>query len=144
MATKFHLALPCVNVSKTKAFYVDILGATMGRSAVKWADVNLFNNQITFTECGPFKFDCKNYSLMGTSCLPFILGSYWKKGIGNKSINDLSLRGTRSFPKLNFLKTRLVSIGHFLSKTQMISWWSLNVLQIQMKFLKVDLVVFSL
>src|SRR5690606_23663504 len=81
---------------------------------------------------------------MGTSCLPFILGSYWKKGIGNKSINDLSLRGTRSFPKLNFLKTRLVSIGHFLSKTQMISWWSLNVLQIQMKFLKVDLVVFSL
>ncbi|HLT32300.1 MAG TPA: VOC family protein [Aquaticitalea sp.] len=79
MATKFHLALPCVNVSKTKAFYVDILGATMGRSAVKWADVNLFNNQITFTECGPFKFDCKNYSFNGDILPSFHFGIILEK-----------------------------------------------------------------
>ena len=65
MASQFHLALPCVNINKTRVFYTDIIGAQIGRSSPKWIDVNLYNHQITFTECGPFKFDCKSYSFNG-------------------------------------------------------------------------------
>ncbi len=74
MTTQFHLALPCVNINKTRAFYVETLGATIGRSAVKWADINLYHNQITFTECGPFKFDCKSYNFNGDILPSFHFG----------------------------------------------------------------------
>ena len=74
MATQFHLALPCVNINKTRAFYSEVLGAQIGRSSVKWADVNLYNNQITFTECGPFKFECKSYSFNGDILPSFHFG----------------------------------------------------------------------
>lgn len=65
MAVQFHLALPCVSISKTRQFYKDILGASIGRSSVKWADINFYNHQITFTESGPFKFDSKSYNFNG-------------------------------------------------------------------------------
>ena len=74
MAAQFHLALPCVNVNKTRTFYIDTLGGTIGRSAVKWADINLYNNQITFTECGPFKFECKSYNFNGDILPSFNFG----------------------------------------------------------------------
>lgn len=57
----FHLSLPCYSVSKTKAFYVEYLGATLGRHATQWADIDLFGNQITFTKSGEFSFIYKSY-----------------------------------------------------------------------------------
>jgi extradiol dioxygenase family protein len=65
----FHLALPCKNIAKTKDFYLNILGAKAGREATKWIDINLFGNQITFTQAGDFNFDFKNYRL-GEHVLP--------------------------------------------------------------------------
>ena len=44
MATPFHLALPCLSISKTRAFYHDLLGAQIGRSSVKWIDVNFYKD----------------------------------------------------------------------------------------------------
>ncbi len=69
MKTKFHLALPCKNIETTKLFYTSILGASQGRQADKWADINLYGNQLTFTEAGSFNFDFRNYRL-GNNVLP--------------------------------------------------------------------------
>ncbi|WP_136467744.1 VOC family protein [Flagellimonas onchidii] len=63
MNAKFHLALPCKEIEETKSFYVDIIGASLGRNTGKWLDVNLFGNQLTFTQAGDFKFDFKSYKL---------------------------------------------------------------------------------
>ncbi|MDG1571237.1 bleomycin resistance protein [Robiginitalea sp. M366] len=56
----FHLSLPCYSVTKTKAYYLNVLGAIPGRSATGWADIDLFGNQITFTK-GEFDFHYKTY-----------------------------------------------------------------------------------
>jgi len=69
MKTAFHLALPCEDIKATKEFYTNILGATQGRRADKWVDINLYDNQLTFTEAGTFNFNFKNYKL-GENILP--------------------------------------------------------------------------
>lgn len=69
MKVQFHLALPCGNLEETKQFYRDTLGAKIGREGNNWLDVNLYENQITFTEAGSFNFDFKNYRL-GKQILP--------------------------------------------------------------------------
>ncbi|GAA4275759.1 VOC family protein [Aquimarina mytili] len=66
---EFHLALPCEDLDKTKDFYVNILGAQLGRNTDNWIDINLYENQITFTKSGSFSFDFKNYRL-GDKILP--------------------------------------------------------------------------
>ncbi len=63
MDTKFHLALPCNDIEETRAFYQDVVKANLGRHAEKWLDVDLFGNQLTFTQSGNFNFDYKNYRL---------------------------------------------------------------------------------
>ena len=60
---KFHLALPCSNIEETREFYIDIVKAKLGRNTEKWLDINLYGNQLTFTQAGQFKFDFKNYKL---------------------------------------------------------------------------------
>lgn len=57
----FHLSLPCVDIDITKKFYVDVLGATLGRANENWIDVNFYQHQITFTKAGNFDFNFKNY-----------------------------------------------------------------------------------
>ena len=42
MKAQFHLALPCKSIEVTKNFYTSILGASLGRYADKWADINLY------------------------------------------------------------------------------------------------------
>ena len=69
MDSKFHLALPCMDIQETKAFYLDCIGASLGRETEKWIDINLFGHQITFTNAGDFKFDFKEYRL-GKHILP--------------------------------------------------------------------------
>ena len=63
MNAQFHLALPCKNIEETKVFYRDTIMASLGRNTEKWLDVNLFGNQLTFTQAGDFTFDFKNYKL---------------------------------------------------------------------------------
>jgi extradiol dioxygenase family protein len=65
----FHLALPCEDIEVTKKFYQTVLGANIGRSSEQWIDIDLYKNQITFTECGRYNFLYKNYRL-GKHVLP--------------------------------------------------------------------------
>jgi extradiol dioxygenase family protein len=43
----FHLAFPVDDLAATRAFFVDVLGASVGRESDKWVDFNFFGHQVT-------------------------------------------------------------------------------------------------
>lgn len=43
----FHLAFPVKDIAKTRAFFEDLLGCEVGRSAERWIDFNFWGNQIS-------------------------------------------------------------------------------------------------
>jgi extradiol dioxygenase family protein len=57
METLFHLSLPCTNAEETKTFYIETVGAVLGRHSNNWVDINLFGHQITFTQAAKFNFN---------------------------------------------------------------------------------------
>ncbi len=44
---RFHLAFPVRSLAATRAFYVDLLGARVGRSADRWIDFDFFGHQLS-------------------------------------------------------------------------------------------------
>lgn len=44
----FHLAMPIRDLEETRAFYIQILGCTVGREDKKWIDLNFFGHQVSF------------------------------------------------------------------------------------------------
>ncbi|MCK7589024.1 VOC family protein [Subsaxibacter sp. CAU 1640] len=116
MTTQFHLALPCVNVNKTREFYSDILGAKIGRSAVKWADVNLYGNQITFTECGPFKFECKSYNFNGDILPSFHFGIILNKSDWQEVLDRLKSKKYDIVSEVKFLENKVGEHHSFFVK----------------------------
>ncbi|MEZ4859073.1 MAG: VOC family protein [Flavobacteriaceae bacterium] len=84
MDSKFHISLPCRHINATEKFYTQIIGATTGRKAQNWVDINLFGNQMTFTKSGTFKFDYPSYSFEKTVLPSFHFGvilpnNQWKE-----------------------------------------------------------------
>lgn len=47
MLFPFHLAFPVNDIEATRAFYIDVLGCTIGREAKRWIDFNFFGHQIS-------------------------------------------------------------------------------------------------
>ena len=43
----FHLAFPVSDLQATRAFYVDVLGCRVGRSAERWIDFDFYGHQIS-------------------------------------------------------------------------------------------------
>jgi extradiol dioxygenase family protein len=43
----FHLAFPVRDVESTRAFYADVLGCPVGRSAERWIDFDFFGHQLS-------------------------------------------------------------------------------------------------
>ena len=43
----FHLAFPVRDIDSTRAFYVDVLGCRVGRSAERWIDFDFYGHQIS-------------------------------------------------------------------------------------------------
>jgi hypothetical protein len=44
---RFHLAFPVTDLEKTRQFYSQQLGCTVGRSSDRWIDFNFYGHQIT-------------------------------------------------------------------------------------------------
>jgi extradiol dioxygenase family protein len=44
---RFHLAFPVTDLAATRAFYQDLLGCSVGRSAERWIDFDFFGHQIS-------------------------------------------------------------------------------------------------
>lgn len=55
----FHLAIAVTDLATTRKFYIDILGAKVGREADKWIDFDFFGHQVSAhvkpEECQPAK-----------------------------------------------------------------------------------------
>ena len=47
MTNPFHLAFPVTDLAQTRAFYEDLLGCTIGRTAERWIDFNFFGHQLS-------------------------------------------------------------------------------------------------
>lgn len=74
MSANFHLSLPCLDIKATRDFYVNNIGALLGRHTENWLDINLFNHQITFTNAGKFNFNNPNYVFEGKILPSFHFG----------------------------------------------------------------------
>jgi hypothetical protein len=44
---RFHLAFPVYDLQATREFYVERLGARVGRTDARWIDLDLFGHQLT-------------------------------------------------------------------------------------------------
>lgn len=102
MKASFHLALPCKDIEKIRDFYVFVLGAKQGRSTDIWLDINLYGNQLTFTQTGNFNFDFKNYRLNGNLLPSFhfgviIDGDTWGKLYSRLIEKDLEITTEATF-----------------------------------------------
>lgn len=103
MDNLFHLSLPCINLVETKMFYVDTVGASLGRYSNNWVDINLFGHQITFTQAGKFNFNSPNYVFEEKILPSFHFGIILK----------VDTWGTM-YSKLNELNLELVTQATFL------------------------------
>ena len=46
MSAMFHLSIPVANLETAKAFYVDLLGCTLGRAGARRMDINFFGHHV--------------------------------------------------------------------------------------------------
>ncbi|MAX71313.1 MAG: bleomycin resistance protein [Flavobacteriaceae bacterium] len=74
METSFHMSLPCLNVEETKDFYINNIGAFLGRTNENWVDINLFGHQLTFIQAEKFNFNSPNYVFEGKILPSFHFG----------------------------------------------------------------------
>lgn len=47
MRPRFHLAFPVRSIEETRSFYVDVLGARVGREAERWIDFDFWGHQLS-------------------------------------------------------------------------------------------------
>ncbi len=102
----FHLALPCLSISKTEDFYVSLLGANLGRNASRWLDIDLFGNQITFTKAGNFSFSFKTYKFEDTVLPSFHFGVVVDNGTWDQLYTKLSNSDYEHTKEVVFLKDK--------------------------------------
>ncbi|MEN3323075.1 bleomycin resistance protein [Mariniflexile soesokkakense] len=103
MGASFHMSLPCLSVKGTENFYVDNIGASLGRKTQSWVDIDLFGNQITFIKAEKFSFISPNYVFEGKILPSFHFGV----------IVDLK-DWEQIYAKLNNQKLDLVTQSRFL------------------------------
>ena len=106
MATSFHLSLPCSSIKATREFYVNLLGASMGRHAQNWIDINLYNNQITFTKAGKFDFNYPSYTFEGTILPAFHFGVILDEETWQKVLTQLKSKQAELHAESTFLKDK--------------------------------------
>jgi len=115
MNTSFHLSLPCLDIETTQAFYLSV-GATPGRHAQNWTDINLFNHQITFTKAGKFDFNNPNYVFEGKILPSFHFGVIVDDATWRKIYAKLKAKNMDLVTKAIFLKDRTGEHSSFFIK----------------------------
>lgn len=110
--TLFHLSLPCVKLLETKIFYVDIIGASLGRYSQNWFDVNLFGHQVTFTKSEKSKMFNTNYKFEGEILPSFHFGIIVDIDTWSKIYAKLLSENIDVTTKTTFLKNK---VGEHLS-----------------------------
>ena len=106
METPFHLSLPCINLVETKLFYIDQIGAELGRFSNNWIDINLFGHQVTFTQVGKFNFTNPNYTFEGNLLSSFHFGIILDKDSWDKMYSKLSEKNFELTMQATFLRNK--------------------------------------
>lgn len=106
MGTSFHMSLPCLSVTETKKFYVDNIGATLGRKAKTWVDINLFGHQLTFIKAEKFNFNSPNYVFEGRILPAFHFGIIVDEVTWNSIYDKLNNNNLEVVDKTTFLKDK--------------------------------------
>ena len=94
------------DVKQTREFYIDKLGASMGRNGLNWIDIDLFGNQITFTKSGKFDFTYLNYSFEGKILPSFHFGIIIDITQWGKLYSKVTTSGAEVFDEITFLKNK--------------------------------------
>ncbi len=102
----FHISLPCSSINRTKEFYVNTIGAELGRNSFLWLDINLFGNQITFTKSGDYKFSFKSYKFGDTVLPSFHFGVIVDRETWGRLYNKLSASEYGLTTEATFLKDK--------------------------------------
>lgn len=116
MSIPFHLSLPCIDIESTKDFYIATVEASIGRSNENWVDINFYNHQITFTKCGEFNFDYKNYRFGETTIPSFHFGIISDKKQWNILFDKLKKKDDLYISKTSFLKGKAGAHNSFYIK----------------------------
>ena len=103
METSFHMSLPCLSVKETKNFYTNSIGATLGRAAQTWVDVNLFGHQLTFIKAEKFNFNSPNYVFEGHILPSFHFGIILNEATWNTIYDKLNKSNLEVVHKTTFL-----------------------------------------
>ena len=106
MENLFHLSLPCKNLIETKMFYVDTLGAALGRFENNWLDIDLFRHQVTFTKAGNFDFTNPSYKFEGKILSSFHFGIILEKDAWDKVYYKLKIQDLDITTHATFLKNK--------------------------------------
>jgi extradiol dioxygenase family protein len=98
----FHMSLPCKEIHTTRKFYEQELDFEIGRNAYSWFDLNLFGNQITFTEDNNYKISTQNYKFEEQVLPTFHFGVIvdllvWEQFLKRFSDKDYFAIGSRYF-----------------------------------------------
>ena len=102
----FHMSLPCYSISQTKDFYVNILGADLGRHSHQWLDIDLFGNQLTFIKSGGFDFTFKSYKFEDTVLPSFHFGVIIDRELWDTLYNKLAVSSYEITTEVTFLKDK--------------------------------------
>ena len=116
MENLFHLSLPCKNLVETKMFYLDTIGASLGRFENNWFDINLFGHQVTFTKAGNFDFTNPSYRFEGKVLSSFHFGIILKKDAWNKINSKIKTQNLDIFSQAVFLKNKFGEHESFFVK----------------------------
>lgn len=116
MGNLFHLSLPCENLVETKMFYVDTVGASLGRYEINWLDINLFGHQVTFTKVGKFDFTNPSYKFEGNVLSSFHFGIILNKNDWDKVYSNLNNQDLDITPKATFLRNKIGEHESFFVK----------------------------
>ncbi|MEO8934344.1 MAG: bleomycin resistance protein [Xanthomarina sp.] len=106
MDTLFHMSLPCLSVKETKNFYINSIGATVGRHTQSWVDISLFGHQITFIKAEKFQFNSPNYVFEGKILPSFHFGVIIDEKTWNDIYSKLVKQGLEVVDKTTFLSNK--------------------------------------
>jgi len=104
MSKPFHISLPCFDIEKSKDFYINKIGAKLGRTNINWLDIDLFGNQITFTKSGRFDFHYQNYSFEGKILPSFHFGVILDIITWGRIYSKVNSENIEVFDEITFLK----------------------------------------
>lgn len=106
MNALFHISLPCLDIKKTENFYINVIGAKLGRKSENWLDINLYGNQITFSKAGKFNFNNPNYIFEGKILPSFHFGVIIDLATWASIYKELIAKELNIVTKSTFLKNK--------------------------------------